>query len=272
MNRLLFKQWMLSEMADFGFDNDQRGKPKGGIEAMDGDTLFKAVDGSKIITELASFPALGPNRPLQRWNDVVEWGVGPGAIQVGVTPLGSMRVVVRRMTKDLCGEATWICTKVIPLGDNAAENKETAIAHDVYDTLTEVSNEMVPGPAKEYDELERLSWKLWAATKRQHPSYCMFPIGVRQQNENYYKLVFEFRGHGVNRQKSGSGGGRAEQFNIDMVWEPKRGLIRCLGYDIDSSTGQHSWEVQPAEFNEYYSPQQKHENIIDSIVQTFLQY
>jgi len=269
MNRLLFKQWMLSEMADFGFDQDQQGQPKGGTEEMEGDSPFKNLDGSKIITELASFPALGPNQPLRRWNDVVEWGSGPGAIQVGVTPLGSMRVVIRRMTKDLCGENTWICTKVIPLSDNAAESKETSIAHDVYDMITESSNEMIPGPAKEFDELERLSWKLWAATKRDHPSYCMFPIGMRQQNENYYKLVFEFRGHGV--QKIGSGA-RAEQFNIDMVWEPKRGLIRCLGYDIDSSLGQHSWKVQPSEFNEYFSPQQKHETIIASIVQTFLQY
>ena len=271
MNRLLFKQWILSEMADYGFDQDQRGKPKGGTEAMDGDTIFKTVDGSKIITELAGFPALGPNRPLQRWNDVVEWGIGPGAIQVGLTPLGSMRIVIRRSTKDLCGESTWICTKVVPLGDNAAESKEVSIAHDVYGMVTETSNEMIPGPAKEYEELERLSWKLWAATKRTHPSYIMFPIGMRQQNENYYKLVFEFRGQGAIHQNSGSAG-RAEQFNIDMIWEPKRGLIRCLGYNIDSKMKQHSWEVQPAEFNEYYSPQQSHETIIESIVRTFLQY
>lgn len=270
MNRLLFKQWVLSEIADFGFDQDHRSKPKGGTEEMDGENPFKSVDGSKIITELANLPDLGPNSPLQKWNDVVEWGTGPGAIQVGVTPLGSMRIVIRRMIKDLCGESTWICSKVIPLNDNSSENKEVSIAHDVYSLITEVSNEMIPGPMKEYNELERLSWKLWVATKREHPSYCMFPVGMRKQNENYYKLVFEFRGHGVLRQKGNKG--RAEQFNIDMVWEPRRGLIRCLGYNIDSTLGQHSWEVQPAEFNEYYSPQQEKEDIINSIVKTFLQY
>lgn len=256
-------------MADFGFDQDQRGKPKGGTESMEGDNLFKTVDGSKIITELANFPALGPNEPLHKWNNIIEWGEGPGAIQVGITPLGSMRVVIRRMTRDLLGEATWICEKVIPLDDNKAENQEITIAHDVYSIITEVSQDMVPGPSKEYDELERLTWKLWAAAKRDHPSYCMFPIGMRKQNENCYKLVFEFRGHGAQHQ---NGNARAEQFNIDMVWESKRGLIRCLGYGIDSTMKQHSWEVQPAEFNEYYSPQQKQEVIINSIIQTFLQY
>lgn len=270
MNHLLFKQWLLSEMADFGFDQDQQSKPKGGTDEMEGDDLFKVVNSSKIITELTRFPALGPNRPYRKWNDIIEWGNGPGAIQVGISPLGAMRIIIRRMTNDLCGESTWICTKVIPLDDITAENKEISIAHDVYNVITEVSNEMIPGPAKEFDEFERLSWKLWTASKRDHPSYCMFPIGIRKQNENYYKLVFEFRGQGVG-QKNGNGG-RAEQFDIDLIWEPKKGLIRCMGYDIDSSMRQHSWEIQPSEFDEHYSPQQSHENIIDAIIKTFMQY
>ena len=271
MTRLLFKHWLLSEVADYGFDQDQRNKPKGGTEEIEGTSPFKPIDGSKIIAELTTFPAIGPNRPRQKWNDVVEWGQGPGAIQVGVTPLGSMKIVVRRLTKDLYGEETWICQRVIPLGDNEAENQEIAIAHDVYDKLAEVANAMIPGPANAYDELERLSWKLWAATKRDHPSYCMFPIGMRKQNENYYKLVFEFRGHGVLRHKSGRPG-RAEQFNIDVIWDDKKGLIRVLGYDIASTLGQHSWQVKPSEFNEYFSPQQEHEEIIKNITKIFLQY
>jgi hypothetical protein len=270
MNRLLFKNWLV-EMADYGFDQDMRNKPKGGTEEMNGDTPFKRIDGGKIITELSKLPALGPNKPNLKWTDMVEWGKGPGAIQAGVSPLGSMRVFVRRLTKDLEGQPVWICEKVIPLGDNKAEDKEISIAHDVYDQLTEMSKEMLPGPAKEFDELERLSWKLWAAAKRDHPSYCMFPIGLRKQNENYYKLVFEFRGHGVLKQKNGRQG-RAEQFNIDLIWESKRGLIKCWGYDIDSTLGQHSWQVQPSEFNEYFSPAQEQEKIIENIIKIFLQY
>jgi len=269
MDRLLFKHWLISEIADFGFDQDMRNKPKGGTEEMDGDVPFKRVDGSKIITELAKLP-VGPNRPNQKWNDIVEWGRGPGAIQAGVSPLGSMRVVIRRMTKDLQGEATWICHRIFPLSDNKAEDKELSIAHDVYDQLTEVSKEMIPGPDKEFGELERLSWKLWAATKRDHPSYCMFPIGLRKQNEDYYKLVFEFRGHGV--QNNIGLPGRAEQYNIDLIWDKKKGLIRCWGYDIDSSLGQHSWRVQPSDFEEWFSPHQDQNKIIENIVKIFLQY
>ena len=271
MNRLLFKRWLFSEMADFGFDRDQHAKPKGGTEEINGNSLFNPIDGGKIINELSRFPAIGPNSPHRRWNDVVEWGEGPGAIQVSVTPLGSMRIVVRRNTKDLMGETTWICTKVVPLGDNAAEDHEISVAHDVYDQVTEIANEMIPPPADEFDELERLAWKLWVGAKRDHPSYCMFPVGLRKQNEDYYKMVFEFRGQGVLRQKGGRPG-RAEQFNIDLVWDHKKGLIRCLGYNIDSTLGQHSWQVKPAEFNEWFSPKQEHEEIIGCITKIFLQY
>jgi hypothetical protein len=271
MSRLLFKNWIVSEMADYGFDQDYRNKPKGGTEEMKGDEPFRRVDGSKIITELAKLPALGPNAPYQKWHDMVEWGDGPGAIQVGVTPLGSMRIVVRRLINDIKGEATWICTDVVPLGDNAAEDKEILIAHDVYGKVTETSQSMLPGPAKEFDDLDRLSWRLWAATKKDHPSYCMFPVGLRKQNENYYKLVFEFRGQGVLRQRTGRQG-RAEQYDIDLIWDDKKGLIRCMGYDIESTLGQHSWQVTPSDFNEHFSPNQDYDGIIDNIVKIFMQY
>lgn len=271
MNRLLFKHWLVKEMADYGFDTDQRNKPKGGTETVDGNVPFNPIDGSKIITELAKLPAIGPNEPYQKWNDVVEWGSGPGAIQVGVTPLGSMRIVVRRNVKNLIGESTWVCTKIIPLSDNESEDHELSIAHEVYNQITEISGQMIPGPTSEYDDLERLSWKMWQAVKRDHPSYIMFPIGLRKQNEDYFKMVFEFRGHGVLRQKN-CGGGRAEQFNIDLVWDKRKGMIRCMGYNIDSTDRQHSWEVQPAEFDEWFSPKQDQTEIINCVTETFLQY
>jgi hypothetical protein len=271
MKPLLFKNWLLKEFADFGFDQDQRGKPQGGTETVSGETVFKPLDGSKIITELAKLPAIGPNTPFQKWQDSVEWGNGPGAIQVGVTPLGSMRIVVRRKISDLYGESCWICTDIVPLGDNESENKEISIAQDVYNKITEQANEMIPSPLKKFEEFDRLCWRLWSETKKKHPSYIMFPLRYVKQNENYYKLVYEFRGHGVMSSKKGRPH-RAEQFNIDMIWDENKGLVRCLGYNIDSTLGQHSWKVQPPEFEEYFSPTQDKQQIIENITKIFLQY
>lgn len=269
MRNLLFKHWLLSEMADYGFGRDQINKVKGGTESIDGDLIFKTLKGNEIIDELARSP-VGPNEAVKRWNNQVEWGIGPGAIQVNITPLGSMRVVVRRQIKDLKGEATWICEKVINLSDNKSPGKELAIAQNVYGSVNEIANEMMPGPVKEFGELDRLAWKLWAVAKREHPSYCMFPVSFRKQNENCYKLVFEFRGHGVQRQ--GSKPGRAEQYNIDVIWDDGKGLIRCMGYEIDSDLRQHTWSIQPSDFNELFSVNQGNEKIIESIIKTFLQY
>lgn len=271
MERILFKHWLMSEMANFGFEQDYSGKPQGGTETIQGDELFKAINGSKIINELAKLPPIGQNSPYQKWQDCVEWGKGPGAIQVGVTPLGSMRVMIRRKTTDLYGEVCWICTDVVPLGDNKAENKEISIAHDIYNKITEQSGEMIPGPTSEYEDFDKLCWSLWSKTKSKHPSYIMFPTKLNKQNDDWYKLVYEFRGHGVISSKGGKPR-RAEQFNIDMVWDRHRGLLKCIGYDIDSTLGQHSWAVQPSEFHEYFSPSQDKDKIIDNITKIFLQY
>ena len=96
----------------------------------------------------------------------------------------------------------------------------------------------------------------------------MFPIGMYKKSENYHKYVFEFRGGGVEAPTAG----RAEQFNIDLLWEPKRGLIRCWGYDIDSTTRQHSWKVQPSEWDEYFAPTQDTKEIVESISRIFMTY
>lgn len=267
MSRLLFKNW-LNEMADYGFDQDPRGKPQGGTEEIDGSLPFIGLDGAKIITELAKLPALGANYPFQRWNDIVEWGRSPGAIQAVVTPLGAMRIVVRRLITDLYGEQTWICIKIVPLNETEI-GKEISIANKIYDQITEMSQEMIPNAESEYEDLERLTWKLWVAAKRNHPSYCMFPTTLKKQNENYFKLVFEFRGHGV---QTVGGNGRAEQFDIDIYYDKKKGLIKCTGYNIESTMRTHSWMVQPSEFNEYFSPKQNQEEIIKCIIEMFMQY
>lgn len=270
MAQLSFKNWLIKEFADYGFDDNQRNTSKGGTDIMDGDTVFKVVNTSKIMTELTRLSSIGPNKPMRRWSDMVEYGDGPGALRVSITPLGSMKIVARRLVLDLLGEETWICKHVFPIDDQKDENKEISIAHNVHETITEIANDMIDGPNKDFDELDRLAWKLWVASKRNHPSYCMFPMNLRKQNENYYKLVFEFKGHGVLRQ--GTRPGRCEQFNIDLYWDKKKGLIRCWGYDVESSLGQHSWRVQPSEFDEWFSPKQDQGQIIDNVISIFMQY
>ena len=169
------------------------------------------------------------------------------------------------------GKDTWVLKYVYPISDSRDQDHETKIANDVYDRLTEISKNEIDGPDKEYDEIERLAQKLWHTTKKNHPSYIMFPTQLRKQDENYYKLVYEFRGQGVGAPYNGKTG-RAEQFDIDLVYYPEKGMIRCFGYDIDSSTRERKFYVQPSEWDEMFSPKQDANEIVENIVKLFLQY
>lgn len=268
MKNLLFKQWL--EFADYGFDQDTRIKPRGGTQVLYGNTPYKPPSTSLIMSELSRMPPVGTYEPYRKWNNMVEWGTGIGALQITSSPLGSFKIFARRCVSDLLGEQMWICKAVFPISDNEHESQEYQLIDQMYNKLNEINNSELDSPKEDF-EIERLAWKLWTAAKRNHPSYCMFPTGFRKQHENYYKLVFEFRGHGVERFGS-LRGGRAEQFDIDISYDKHKGMIKCWGYNIDSSLGQHSWKVQPSEWNEWFSPNQEVDEIIDCVIKIFMQY
>lgn len=259
-------------MANYGF-GDANAEIKGGTEVMHGDGVFKRIDTGLIINELTRMPPIAGNiGAAQIWEDTVVWGNdNAGAIKVAATPLGSLKLVVRRLVKDLQGENTWVFRKVFPLRDDIDQYHESVIAGNVYDTVVEISQEPLEAPDAEYEELDRLANKLWHTTKKQHPSYIMFPTSFRKQNENYYKLVYEMRGQGAGSPYQGKTG-RTERFDIDLIYEPNSGMIRCFGYDIDSSMRERSWMIQTPEWDEKFSPRQDSDEIVRNIVTTFMQY
>lgn len=269
MTNLLFKEWLISEFADYGYESRQGNKPKGGTDIIPGEDVYEVLDPSIIIQELSKMSPIGPNKPEQKWDCCIEWGTGFGAVQLEYTPLGSVRMIVRKKIFDLEGQETWICKYVEALDDVGDSQTEYALAIKFHEVAEKQSQLLTEGPLSEFDELERLAWRLWAATKRDHPSYAMFPIGLKKQNEDYYKLVFEFRGGG---QGDVNHSGFLRQFDIDLFWDKKKGLIKCWGYNIDSAKNRSAWEVNPSEWNEWFSPAQDHTEIIKCVVTSFMQY
>lgn len=257
-------------MANYGF-GDANNQILGGTDIMKGDGVFQHIKPSIIVNELMQMPPLGPLEATNKVDDEVQWGNEEGAIKVTITPLGSMRATTKRMTRDLQGNKTWILESVHPISDYKDQYKEVEIANKVFDKINEITNTPTNGPDGDYEEIERLAQKLWHTTKKQHPSYIMFPTQLRKQTENYYKLVYEFRGQGMGAPVSGRTG-RAEQFNIDLVYYPEKGLIRCFAYDIDSTAKERKFILEPSEWDEYFSPKQEDNLIIENIVKLFLQY
>ena len=259
------------EMANYGFDDVQSNKIMGGTQNMEGDSVFISFNPNLIIEELTRLPNISTHDAIQIWDEAVQWGTEPGAIRVSASPLGSLRLMTRRLGKDLHGDDVWWCKDVLPINDNRDQHQEINMAHKLHKKLEEIAQEPLEKPEGEFEDMERLSWKLWHITKKKHPSYIMFPVSLRRQDENYYKLVYEFRGAGTGSPYNGKTG-RAEQFNIDMIFYPKRGVIRSMGYDIDSSMRERKFYLQPSEWDECFSPKEDEDKIVENIVKLFLQY
>jgi hypothetical protein len=54
-------------------------------------------------------------------------------------------------------------------------------------------------------------------------------------------------------------------FEINMSYNPKTGLVRSFGHDVQSPMKGHVWYPQPSEWDEYFSPAQDVSEIVDSI-------
>lgn len=268
-----FTDWMrlkgINEMANYGFENSSNLGPVGGTRDVKGEDPYHPLNTEEIIDELVRQKPLGIYKPRSQ-PDIVEWGEHVGAMRVEFSPLGSYKAFVRRKIKDLKGENTWICKHIWPLQNESKHmDKEVPVAHEMYEHLEKLSMTLIDSPKKDFPEFDRLANKLISAVRMNYPSYCMFPAGMKKVNEDYYKVYFEFRGHG---QQSPKDHGRVEQFDIDLFWDRKKGLIRCWGYNIESAKSQHSWIIQPSEFDEWFAPSQEPEEIIECVKKIFMGY
>lgn len=261
----------LREWADYGFEKSSSTGPQGGSKDIENDEKpYHMFNTEQVIGELVRQKPLGIYEGRKKRPGIVEWGHEVGAMRMEFSPLGSSKAFVRRKIKDLNGEVTWICKYVWPLGNETQlQDKEMLLAHDMYEHLEKLSVEMIDTAQKEYPEFERLAGKLTSAVRMNYPSYCMFPVGMKKINEDYYKIYFEFRGHGVLapvRQM------RNEQFDIDLFWDKKKGLVRCWGYNIESPSKERSWRVSPSEWDEWFAPSQPMEEIIECVKKIFSTY
>lgn len=260
-----FKKFIYTEARDiFGFELEKK-KPTNKEE--DRKLPIDPINSEIIMGELARLP-LGGKIPINDWSDTVEWGRGQyGAIRVEMSPLGSYKATVRRRIIDLMGEATWICKKVIPFKEDLHAKNEAILAHDVHEYLKKIDEAGVEAPMPQYDELEKLARAIAANSRHRGPEVLIFE-GIKKLDHNNYLIFYGYRGHGVEAP----GAHRGEQFNINVQFDPFRGLLRSWGCEVLSPTRVHRWELQPSEWDEYFSPAQPLSEIVDNIMNVFSAY
>lgn len=256
-----FKTWMINERKDiYGFEKAR--KP---IEDLSKDeTPIIPINSEVVINSMLKTPINGES-PFSKFLDEIQWGKKVGAVKMVISPLGSFKSIIRKLITDLNGEESWVCKRIVPYKDILHANQmfDEKLAGKILDEIITISKEGIEAPKRKYEGLEKLTRKLSLVCRRADvlPEVFIYR-GIKQikKNENYL-IYFECGGHGVEAP----GSSRIEQFIIDMSYNPKTGLIRSFGHDVQSATRQHLWYAQPSEWDEYFSCNQTEKEITECI-------
>jgi hypothetical protein len=229
-----------------------------------------------LMSELVKMGPVNNKAPTRLWSDVVSYGdhQRPGALMATLTPSGSIRINLRKLAVDLEGNHTWALKKVFALADKIDQKErgylaETGLAYMYHGELEKLDSSSIDAPKNDFKNMETLALKVASVARRNCPEVMHYQ-GIRKHENNHYQIYFQYRGHGQGgdtpRQST------LEQFDINLVYYPSRGVIRCMGGEIQSPKKGHRWKLMPSEWDEYFMPSQPMEEITNAVVTTFLTY
>ena len=266
MSYKTFQEWILLEKKDiFGFDSYESDKNDKSSKA----PPLHRIKIDEVMTELLS-NNLGSKAPHSKFNNSVQWGIGSGSIYMEVSPLGSFKGIIRRLTNDAQGTPVWICKKVVPFYDylNADASFDAELAKDVFEQIKATDKETLESPVTNYEDLEHLAIKIAESCQMNLPELFLYK-GIKQVKENcHYIIFFELRGQGVEAP----GSTRVEQHHIHVSYDDKKGLIKIINNDIQSPIKGRVWIAAPSEFEEYFCPTQSTEEIAECVAAAFSTY
>ncbi len=234
---------------------------------------LKPLEPSLILDELTWLGPINNKKPNRLFETVVDYGHSADRMQVVISPFGSLKVIIRKVATTLEGSYTPICYSIYPLINDYNKNGdsddriENLLANKIADKLIEIDNRNIMGGVKNYENLKELTLELARNVRANHPK-CMHFEGVVSPNENEYTIYLQYNGQGVEAPSAR----RVEQFDIHLQYYKESGLIRCWGNEITSPTRQHLWQVQPSEWDEYFSPNQKPSEIVECVMNALYTY
>lgn len=264
MQSLRFTEWASERKHDiFGFEKK---KAKKNISTEE-EYPINPIDPELVMRELIELP-LGMKKGIWDWHDTIVWGneETPGSVLLEISPLGSYKAITRKMIINAEGDKSWICKNVLKFNEDGIDKEEKNLSILIYEELTKADLDL-DSANRDFDNFEKYVIKITGALKLEHPE-IMFFDKVKKMNENYYICTFNYRGQGVEAP----GSMRVEQFHINLNFDKKKGLIRCWGNDVSSPTSGHKWQPQPSEWDEYFAPTQKIEEITKAIKDMFMTY
>ena len=263
-----FQEWFLLEKRDiFGFDS--LNSEEDSAQKSSKSPPLHRIKLEEVIGELLTSP-LGSKTPYSKFNNCVQWGIGSGSIYMEVSPMGSFKGIIRRLTNDAQGSPVWVCKKVLPFYDylNADISFDDELAKDVFEQIKITDQTETDSPKKDFEDLESLTIKITEGCQHNMPKIFIYK-GIKQiKEQTHYIIFFEIRGHGVEAPDST----RVEQHHIHVSYDKNKGLIKVINNDIQSPTRGHKWIPAPSEFEEYFCPTQPFQEIAECVAAALSTY
>ena len=252
-----FNTWL--EFADFGLDISKRPTDP---EMANEDQPLQPINVEYIIKSLKG-KVLGEKYTIP--NDFfgeLQWGDNDGAIRLEFTPLGGVRVVLRKLTHNLEGDPIWICKKVIEVKHFFDEHPDS-LTFKLQEAVAAIDQEDIDAPDKDFKNLEKLTIRLAGHLRRNTTQKIFMYEGIRviKENKNYI-IHFGVTGMGVQAR----GQKRLDKFCVQVEHSSKTGLIKIVGNELGDRIDKHRWIYEPSDFIEYFAPGQKEEEINNAIL------
>lgn len=247
----------------FGFETEYQKRLKRPTDEVG----VRFIRSESILTELSRV-SMGVKRPVWDFHDTIIWGTTPGAVKVDFSPLGSYKMMFRKLIEDLEGNPIWICKHVLPLTEDDNQLSEAEITDVAENILKEMDSQGLDSPSHDYEGLQNLAVSLAGDVRRYAPAEYFIFEGIKKLSDSHFLIHLGYRGQGVEAP----GSKRCEQFNINLHYNKSKGLIRSWACEVTSPTNQHRWELTPSEWDECFCPSQPPEEIVLAIINCLKTY
>jgi len=255
-----FNTWL--EYADFGLDMSKRpvvpdmANEEDPLHPINIEYIIKSLKG-KTFGEKYSIP-----------NDFfgeLQWGQDDGAVRLSFSPLGGVRVVLRKLSHNLEGDPTWICKKVIEV-KHFFDARPDNLSFKINEVLTEMDAEDIDAPKGDFKGLERLVIRIASELRRKTTQKIFMYEGIRVLKEHHsYIIHFGVTGMGVQAR----GQKRLDKLCVQVEYSDKTGFIKIAGNGLGDDIDKHRWIYDPSDFIEHFAPGQKEEEISNAVLAHF---
>lgn len=259
-----FKKWLNESYEDlFGFDDNMNADKIAALRVPD-DKPIMAFQINQMMEDLADH-RLGVRHGFQRFSNQTQWGTTPGAIRVVV---GSQHTIhIERLIHSLQGDPTWLTKKVFRVNLAEYSKNYQPVAEAIYDQVSNVFKEGLEGPEKNYNReaLSDLVDDIIDKFKERGHDIFIFDK-IKKVDENNYIIQFDARGGGVGALFKNHSEARINQFLINISFNEEHGLLHTMLATVQTGDEGSSWELTPSIFEGWYSPKQRPNEIVETIL------